>query len=454
MRFPLAITPFSCYNYSMKNPFEKIFDEFDLYGKTVAVAVSGGKDSVCLLDVLTNCSERLNVKVKAINVEHGIRGEASLKDSEFVKNLCDRLNVELFFKRVNAIEFSKSTGMSVEESARALRYGVFNEAIESGFCDVIATAHHLSDSAETILFNILRGASLGGVGGIDKISHGGKIIRPFLNVKREEIDEYVKEKNLNFVTDETNFDDVYTRNFLRLNVIPLIKEKFPKAEEALLRFSEISAKENAYLEAEAAKALEVNGNEVYIKADTQEVIFARAAVLALKRLGVVKDYEKRHIDGLMALRNAKSGTKISMPKGIKAVKDYDKIAFYTEREIAEVFMPFKVGKAVIGDSVVVVERSDGFKREKSVNYFDGDKIPKDAVIRKRADGDVFEKFGGGTKKLKDYLIDKKIPARKRDELLVLADGKNVLLIVGIEISERIKVDKSTVNVLKCYKETI
>ena len=426
-------------------------DNLNLSGKIVAVAVSGGKDSVCLLDYLTKNSEKSGIKVKAINVEHGIRGEDSIKDSEFVRSLCNRLGVELFFKKVDSLTYSRLNGTSIEESARILRYGVFNEAIDSGFCDVVATAHHLSDNAETVLFNILRGASIGGVGGIDELSENGRIIRPLINVRKEEIDEYVKENNLEFVTDKTNFDDEYTRNFLRLKVIPLIKEKFPRAEDALCRLSEISEKEDAFLNESARNVLIFAGDEISVPISVPEVIFARAAILAMKELGIVKDYEKRHIDGLLSLIGLKNGSEMSLPKGVKAVKDYDKITFYKDKEKSIETAPFKVGRTELNGITIVVEPCSEMESGSGAKYFDGDKIPSGSVFRARADGDVFEKFGGKTKKLKSYLIDKKIPARKRDELVVLADGKNVLLVCEIEISERIKVDNGTKNMLKCYK---
>ena len=240
-------------------------------GQTVAVALSGGEDSVCLFHLLLNSAARLGITVKAVNVDHGIRGETSLKDSEFVMRLCSASGVELFFKKVDSPHYSATFGVSIEEAARVLRYQVFDEALSLGFCDVIATAHHLSDDAETVLFNLLRGSA--NLSGISETARGGRIVRPLLGVKKEEISRCVEENNLEHVTDETNFDAGYTRNFLRLKVFPLLKEKFPKAEEAIVRFAEISSGESDYLNSLAEAVLIKKKDEISIPLGVHDVLF-------------------------------------------------------------------------------------------------------------------------------------------------------------------------------------
>ncbi|MBO6263816.1 MAG: tRNA lysidine(34) synthetase TilS [Clostridia bacterium] len=415
----------------------------------VAVAVSGGKDSVALIHLLSKLKGELGITLKAVNVEHGIRGEESVSDSEFVKKLCKELSVELYFKSVDVPRLVERDGLSEEEAARILRYKVFDEAIESGFCDFIATAHHLSDDVETILFNILRGTSLSGVGGISSLSHGGKILRPMLSVTRDEIDDYVLKNNLPFVTDRTNFDTGYARNFLRLEVIPLIKSRFKSFETAVERFAVLAAKDDEYLNCIAKKSVELKDGEASFAVGLDEIIFARSAVVAMKHVGIVKDYEKRHIDEISALKDARNGTTIDLPKNVAAVKDYDKITLYIKKGRDSEEAPFKTGEMTVCGKRVNISLADKIEKKDKTLYFDGDKVPRSAVIRTRRDGDTFEKFSGGTKKLKDYLIDKKIPSRERDGLLLVADGKKVLLIFGIEISASIKVDKGTTNMLKC-----
>lgn len=420
-------------------------------GETVAVALSGGKDSVCLLHMLIRASEKIGVRVKAVNLDHGIRGENSERDSLFVKDLCERLNVPLYYKRIDCPSFSEKNGLSPEEGARILRYKVFEEALSVGFCDKIATAHHASDRAETVLFNILRGTSPLGASGIGETSRGGKIVRPILSLTKAEIDDYALKNSLDYVTDETNFSTDYTRNFLRLEVLPLIEKRFPGAEKSILRFADTLKEDEEYLESLATQALRNSDGEFFLDCDLPNPVFARAAILAMKKLGVKKDYEKKHVKAVISLKSAENGTEISLPKGIIAVKDYGRITLYKKAEKQNFEENFALGEYAYLDKKYRFELVADKTIKKGDNRLIADfsKIPDGCVLRNRRAGDTFTKFGGGTKKLKDYLIDKKIPERKRDELLLLADGKNILIICGIEISDAIRVDKATENVLQC-----
>ncbi len=421
---------------------EKLF----ISGTRVAVALSGGKDSMCLISLLLSRAKDLKITVKAINVDHGIRGENSVKDSDFVKSYCEKNNVELFFRKYDCIAYAEQNSMSLEESARHLRYKCFREAVESGFCDVVATAHHLSDNAETVLFNLFRGSSLAGLKGIaEKRDY---IIRPMLSAEREDIDGYIKENGIPFVTDETNAITDYSRNFIRLILSPLIKEKFPGFERSVYRFSSLAASENAYLDALAEKAVSETGGEYSVSDDADPCIYSRSVIKVMKKLGIKRDYEKIHVDALLALRGMENGSETTLKCGVVAVKDYGKVTFYKPRNVDSPHpVPFALGRTVFGDTEI--EIAESVSGEGKVLFFDGDKIPEGAVIRFRMPGDVFRKFGGGEKKLKDYFIDEKIPARERDFLPVLAVGNKVLLIFGYEISDEIKVDKSTACVLKC-----
>ncbi len=431
-------------------------------GDVVAVALSGGKDSVCLLDMLLSEREKLGVTVKAVNIDHGIRGETSVRDSEFVKSLCEKLGVPLYFKKLDCVSFSSENGFSTEEGARILRYKVFDEAIKSGFCDKIATAHHASDRAETVLFNILRGASPLGASGISDSSRGGKIIRPMLNLSRREIDDYAEKHNISYVVDETNLETEFTRNFLRLEVLPLIEKRFPEAEKSILRFADTLKADEEYLTETAMKSVTEKNGEISFSCDLAYPIFLRASFYAMKKLGIQKDYEKVHGEAVYSLKNSENGKKITLPKNIFAVKDYGKITFYKiakkekggQKNAFE--MPFTLGEHEFAGKKYKFEIVGDDSVKNGVNRLIADfsKIPSAAVLRNRREGDVFRKFGGGTKKLKDYLIDKKVPSRERDKLLLLADGSNVLIICGIEISDAIKVDKTTRNVLQCILSDI
>ena len=413
---------------------------------TVAVAVSGGSDSVALLHYMLVKSKEYHFKVIALNVEHGIRGKDSIFDSLFVKNLCKEWGVKLLNYSVDSVKKAKEEKLSIEESARALRYGCFYDALDKGLCTLVATAHHKSDNAETVLFNLFRGTSPAGATGIPQVKD--KIIRPFLSVSKEEIENYIKDNDLPFVTDQTNFDDGYTRNYIRLNVLPEIKKIFPEVENSIYRFSETAKIEQDYLYQVCLSVVKVEGELVKILLPQHPAILSRATVKALKLLGVKKDWEKAHVDAVVNLANAKNGTKISLKDGVMAAKEYDVLTFYKQSDKIIDQKPFSIGATIIGEKTVMIEKTDMPKDLKSGFYLDLDKVPPTAVIRFKRGGDLFTKFGGGTKPLAEYFTDEKIPLRERDSIPVIADENNVLAIVGIAISQKVKVDKTTTNIIE------
>ena len=418
----------------------------------VAVAVSGGADSVALLYYTLSQAEKYPFKVIAINVEHGIRGQASKSDTEFVIDLCEKLGVELIKYSVDSPLKAKTEKISLEEAARNLRYDCFFDAINSGKCDKVSTAHNLSDNFESVLLNLFRGTGTKGVAGIES-NFNDKIIRPFLGVSKEQIEKYVEENDLPFVTDQSNFDDDYTRNYLRLNVTPKIKEIFPEAEKSVYRFSKIARAENDYLEEQAALNLKTFTDRAEIVLPLHDALIPRCAIAAFKHLEVKKDWEKTHIDAIITLKTATNGAKANLIGGVIAIKEYDKIVLYKSNETFTDEKPFKIGKTVFGNSVIDIQVVDKPTDLKCGFYADLEKIPKSAVIRTKRAGDKFTKFGGGSKSLGDYLTDKKIPLRLRDAIPVLADGKDILFIFGIALSDKIKVDQKTEKIIKfTYEE--
>lgn len=425
-------------------------------GETIAVALSGGKDSVALLYSLLSVKDKLGIIVKAVNIEHGIRGATSKRDSMFVADLCQKLSVPLKTYQLDCVKFSEENRYGIEEGARIARYDCFKSAIGEGFCDKVATAHHLSDSVETLLFNLFRGASLSGMTGIKSERNNGKIIRPFADTPKSEIEKYVADNGLPFVDDETNFESVYSRNYIRNEIMPVVSARFPEAEKSIGRFLKIAESENDFLEELAKKSLTRDGNAYVISIDTPDCIFARSVVLAMKSLGIAKDYVKLHVDAALSLKNLVNGSKISLPRNVYAAREYDKIAIYKavksdgnfEKPFALGYIDGAIGKLSFGEINEKEKNVNELKYGRSL-VFDLNKLPNNAVIRYKRSGDYFKKFGGGRKKLNDYFTDKKIPLRLRDSIpLVCADGE-VYIICGIEISDLIKVDKGTEKVVQC-----
>ena len=453
-----------------------MLDEYLLTkNQTIAVALSGGKDSVCLLHMLLGVKDRLNITVKAVNVEHGIRGESSLADSEFCRSLCKKLGVEIKSYSVNVPEYVKEHGVSEETAARILRYECFDNALIGGFCDKIATAHHLSDSVETVLFNLFRGTSSKGVCGIEKTAKNGKIIRPLLSCTREEIDDYAKEHNLEYVTDESNFNSDYSRNFIRNEIMPLVRKNFPAAERNIQRFSAIMREEDELLDRLAAKYIDDN---TVIFSDEGDALFCRACLTVMKEKGFTVDYEAVHLQAICNLKTAQCGTRICLKNGLTAVRTQNGVAF--EKNVAKITdeVPFALGMHVFGDYVIKFEkilpteelktqldvqkktptdlrqktpptsdRLNGQNADK-VLYFDLDKLPYSTVIRTKRDGDVILSFGGKTKILKKYLGDNKLESRISKNYPLLACGNEIFCVCPVDIGEKIKIDQNTVNTVR------
>ena len=430
-------------------------------GETIAVALSGGEDSVCLLDVLLKNKDALGISVVAVNVEHGIRGENSLRDTAFCVRLCKDLGVTLYRFSVDAPALALKNGYSLEQAARILRYEKLLYCVTEGLCDKVAVAHHLSDQAETVLFNILRGSSLSGARGMTPLSYGGRIVRPFLNVTKAEIDKYAKENDIHFVTDETNFDVTFTRNALRLEVLPKVKKIFPSYERALGRFATTCLSDDEYLYSLAEKQVTADGEDYLISSDSEYPVFSRAVIVAIKRLGVEKDFTKTQVDRVFALCSAQTGKRIVINKTVFAIKEHNAVRI--KRKNAEnrpidglfaksdfAFAQGESEKTIVFDGAKITARKvlrSGIRFGDGL-YFDADKVPVSAVFRYKRDGDVFQKFNGQTVTVKKFLTDKKVPADKKRKTIVLADEKNVFIIVGTEISSLIKIDKGTENIVK------
>ncbi len=406
----------------------------------IMVALSGGKDSMCLLNVLYSIKGEYNLTLSAVNIEHGIRGEDSKKDSLFVKNYCEKLNIPIKLFTVDAVKFSKENGYSIEQGARILRYNIFYDLLKNDKTLKIATAHHLSDNVESVLFNLFRGTGLKGLGGIN--ANLNRIIRPLISVKKTEIDEYIEKNEIPFVQDLTNFDNNYSRNFIRNELLTKIDEKFPMAIDNINAFSHIAHEEDEFLDNLAKKLVDFDSENLSVKIDAEPVLLKRAIIITLKECGLKKDYTKKHIDACFNLTAQNNGTFIILANDVKVVKEYENLVFYTTfPEKDQSVYDYNLGTFNFNNAMVSIENSP-FVKENALN-FDGDKIPKNAVIRTRQKGDVFTKFSGGTKKLKDYFIDKKIKRFKRDLIPLIAVDNQVLLIFGVEISDQIKIDKNT-----------
>lgn len=404
--------------------------------KTYALAVSGGIDSMVMLHMFANLNPRVNFFVVTVN--HNLRKEAS-DDCKFVADYCRKFGVKCRIYNVDVPSYCKAMKVSEETGARLLRLGVLN-SLE---VDWVCTAHHADDNAETVLMHLIRGSGANGSEGIRRES--GKFLRPLLDMTRKDIEQYALENDVPHVYDVTNGQVKYTRNFLRHEVIPLLCQLNENVSSNITRFAENISEDNAYLESLAdISAVKFVGScaEVpsYLLLQPKPIAY-RVLRKVFSRLNVWYDIEKTHFDAIINLADNFGGKRIDLPFGIVAVNDYDKITLLKDEKFLQpdfFQIPFAVGvtDTPVG-KVSVLQQGNGLKADIS-------KIPPTAVFRTRQTGDVFCKFGGGgTKSLNKYLIDKKIPARNRSQLLLIADGNNVLAVCGVEISDFVKVDENS-----------
>lgn len=415
-------------------------------GEIIGVGVSGGADSMALLNFLQENAEKYDIEVVAIHVDHGIR-ESSADEAEFVRQKAKEMGVRFYKFRVDAPKLAKEKGESLETVARQARYGVFDTLLKKGVVDKIALAHHTLDQAETILMHIFRGSGVSGAKGMEPI-RDNTYIRPFLTTSKQQILQYLVEKHIDNVEDDSNFDNSYNRNFVRNVLMPEIIKRWPNAVNAIATFGQAVSEDDEYISNNvSADAVMAHDKVVQIPISYflyPNPIVSRIIFKACKSIGITHDIERKHIEAIKELAlNGQNGARIYMPFEAIAIKEYDYLTIYNRKqEEVTLNLPFKCGEfEVKGFGKIVVKRVKDFgKKQDGVIYLDYRKVPKDAVWRFRQDGDTFEKFGGGSKKLKSYLIDKKIPQRLRANLPVLASGSEVYAIAGVEISDKVKIE--------------
>lgn len=417
-------------------------------GEKIGVAVSGGIDSMCLLHFLNSKKDEYGISILAINIDHSIRQNSS-EDSAFVVDYCKQHNIQVHTFKVKALDYSNENKLTLEEGARICRYGIFNSLLKKGIVDKIAIAHHKQDQIETILLNLLRGSGLKGISGMEYEQNG--YIRPLLNTDKSEILSYQSELNIPFVEDETNLDTEYSRNFLRHSIIPQLKTHWNSFENNILAFSKICKQDNDYIDSTICYDNLILDDNL-VKIPLSMFVLADAVVFRLLRKGfahlnALKDIEQKHLQILKNMANqSENGTRINLPNKITAVLEYDYLTLLKKKSPKKVgTKEFVFGKQNIFGYETHVKKAKNVEKTnlENTHIFDFDKLSKSAIWRTRQTGDMFTKFGGGTKKLKDYLIDKKIPSRLRNEIPLLCDGNEVLLVLGVEISEKIKVDENT-----------
>lgn len=455
---------------------EKILDTIRSYemirsGMHVLAGVSGGADSVCLLYALMEYRKECDFTLTVVHVEHGIRGEESLQDAGFVEELCRKLEVPCRVVHCDVLGEAAKSGLSVEEAARNARYRIFEEVQEEVLADVTAVAHNEKDQAETVLWNLVRGSGLKGLGGIQPVRD--RVIRPLLFTSREEIEEILRERGISYRTDRTNLETEYTRNRLRLELIPYMEQYLNQGAvkhiaEAAESLREVQDYMDRQMKRAAERCIFHRSSEVvldlgeYEKQDDyiQGELLRQCIRLCLKERGL-KDIGRVHIRMLRDLAGKPCGKTQDLPGNLQAVRQRDEISFQRnisceEASPQEYTLPDSGCLQAEGYRIQteripagLVKREEIFTEKKYTKWISCDKIESNVCFRKRKTGDyLIVNSQGGRKKLKDYMIDEKIPRRERDQMWLVADGSHVLWLPGYRISEAAKVTETTNMVLK------
>ena len=309
-------------------------------GDKIVLGVSGGPDSITMLDILRQLREGLEFEIVVAHINHMIREEA-IEDEKYVQEYCKKNNIECYIKRIDVEKIANTKKIGTEEAGRKVRYEFFEEILQKTGSNKIGIAHNKNDKIETIIMHILRGSGISGLKGIEP-KRDNKYIRPLIECERSEIEQYCEENKLEPRIDKTNFENEYTRNKIRNIVIPYIKKEFnPNIIETMNRLSELITEEDNYLEKETQKIynkilLEKNDKQIILKLkefnEQETVIKNRIIILATKNLfGSSEGIEKIHIQDLIKLCNNNIGNKYLTPnKNLKVLVKNRKIFFIAQ----------------------------------------------------------------------------------------------------------------------------
>ena len=396
----------------MNKTFIQTIEKYKLLqnGDKVIVALSGGADSVTLLDMLNSVKEIYNLTIYASHINHGLRGEEADRDENFCKILCKKYNTELFVKKADIKILAKEQKISEELCGRNVRYSYFEE-LSQKLGAKIATAHTASDNIETLLFNITRGSSVTGAGAITP--KRGNIIRPLIMLTREDIERYCEQNNLEYVTDSTNLTDDYTRNKIRHQVIPVLKQINPQLELSAFHFSE-SARETAeYINIQTEKAIE-NAKCEYgyncksLLNNSNAILKNTVSLICKKHSGITPEY--KHIELILEVLHNNGA--VSIGNGYNAVSKQGILRIIGNVENENCNPILLKGDTTFNNYTIKID-----------NSLSENKI----TLRTRNNTDKFTYFKRNiTKPLRKVMNEMKIPSELRDNLILIAEDETVL----------------------------
>ncbi len=436
----------------MKSKVISAIEDFNMIesGQDILVGLSGGADSVALLLVL----KELGYNVSACHINHQLRGEESDRDENFCIDLCKRLNIRLFVEKIDVITYCSQNKLGTEEGARELRYQTFSKYSNGG---KVATAHTASDNIETVLINFTRGTALKGLCGIPPVRDS--IVRPLIYCTRADVEEYLKEKGQDFVTDSTNLTSDYTRNKIRNEVVPILREINPSLEKSFIRTNHCLTADFCFLEDLSDCMLDQiriseNTYDARILKNMDTALSTRCIAEILKNNNLECCYDKvKEISAII-----KAGGKINLSGDVYAESKSGKLKIYVYSQVdnKEVESPLTLDKEIpffekkiliTKTNVNLFNKTTNVNKKFAISILDYDKIQGKAIVRNRRNGDRIRLAGRSHSSSVKKLFNTDISLEKRGNIVFLADEKGVIFIEGYGVAESVKVDKDTTNIL-------
>ena len=430
----------------------------------IGVAVSGGVDSVVLLDILAGLRDTLHISLTILHLNHGIRGKEAKRDQQFVGALSKEYALPCFEKEADVPAYMRERSLSPQEAAREVRYLFFEEAIQAHALDKVAMGQTADDQAETVLMRFLTGGGTRGLKGIPPLR--GPYIRPLIEVWREELLEYVQHKGLSFVQDSSNMKTAYLRNRMRHELLPTLREYNPNIKERLLQLAQVLSADESYLEAltdEVVKRI-ISGDEEASIPISQllslpQALQSRVLQHAYTQLTSGGVLEYLHINSILGMIQGRGGSKrLALPKGLWATQVYDTLVLRKGEEIpkgiaeeTELKIPGRTQLDGFGVEIeaVVTEGRTSPRPDPQEAYLDFNQLTFPLRVRSFRPGDSFISLGmDGRKKIKNLFIDLKIPHSERSKIPLLISGGDICWVAGWRIDERFKIVTETKKTLK------
>ena len=468
---------------------EQTIIDFEMFraGDSVLVGVSGGPDSVALLHILQTLSDRFSImKLGVVHLNHCLRQKDSDNDAKFVSSLAGELGLPLFLKAENVLKYQSVHKISLEEAARHVRYAFFNHIAEKHGYQKIALGHHSDDNAELILMYLLRGSGPLGISGIPPV-RGEMIVRPFSRLMRTDILNYLNEKGLKFIVDDSNNNPKYLRNKIRHHLIPILKASYnPRIIETLNRLSSIMRHEDKWIE----KTIDPIFDKSVLAMEAEKIILSiprlnkidlaakrriiRRAILKMK--GNLRRITFWHIDSaLNLLKNGSLSWSLDLPDRIRLRRTGDFLLIIKEkkalRDAAELsqgvdnfIFEYKIFKPLLKPQLTVIkETGESIKSScmfikkpfnhpltgQQVAFFDMEELEFPLKVRNFQTGDRFKPLGmTGTQKVKTFFINNKVSRFERTRCPIVLSRERIIWLAGYRIDGSVKVKPSTLYVLK------